>query len=637
MKKITINIILVALVALSFSCKNEFLDIVPEGTPSMDNAFSNRTNAKKFLYTCYSYLPSFENAATSPGFLSGGEYALYNTRPGHRVGENAWFIGQGLQNSNSPYLDYWDGDNSGNKMWVAIRDCNIFLENIHKPQDLSEFERRRWESEVKFLKAFYHFWMLQCYGPIPIIEKNLDVNAAIDEVRVYRQPVDEVVNFITNLLDESLVDLPDYIELEGTEYGRVTKSVAYALKAKTLVLAASPLFNGNPDYASYIDKNGVRLFPAEYDNSKWGKAAAAAKQAIDFAEANGHQLYRFMSAVQLTDYTKTKLSISEAVCDRWNEEIIWGSGRNTNGLQQLGFPKLSATLNNWQAYSVLAPTMEVAEQFYSNNGVPINEDKGEYWTAEYDERFKPTTIPNEYPNRYNMLVGDRTAKLHLHREPRFYANLGFNRGKWYVSGNPNDSTAVNTIRNYRGEYAGLITTEDYSITGYYPRKIISYRSEVTNTSYSSYRYAFPIIRLADLYLLYAEALNESLGTPSAEVYQAVNIVRERAGLEGVKESWVNYSKFPTKPDTKVGMREIIHNERKNELALEGQIVWDKKRWKEPLNRYIQGWNITANKEAGYYELTTIYDRGPFTFKEYFWPIKTSSIQKNPNLLQGPGW
>lgn len=637
MKKIFQKITLVTFLAFSFSCANEFLDIVPEGVPSLENAFSNRTNAEKFLHTCYSYLPSFENAASAPGFLAGGEYALHNTKPEHRTGLDVWYIGQGLQNSNDPYLNYWDGGRSGSNMWVAIRDCNIFLENIHKPQDLSQFERMRWESEVKFLKAYYHFWMLQCYGPIPIVDANLEVNAGVDEVRVSRKPVDEVIAYITNLLDESLENLPNVIELEGTEFGRITKSMAYAVKAKTLVLAASPLFNGNPDYANYIDKKGVKLFPENVDNAKWEKAAAACKEAIDFAEANGHQLYKFFSAIALTDYTKTKLSISEAVCDRWNPEIVWGSSRNSNGLQQLSYPKISSTLNNWNAYSMLSPTMEVAEQFYSNNGVPIEEDNGEYWTAEYKNRYRPTVIPDEYPNQYNLQVGEKTAKLHLKREPRFYANLGFNRGKWYVSGVPNDSAAVAHLRNYRGEYSGLITTEDYSITGYYPRKIISYRSEVTNTSYTSYRYAFPIIRLADLYLLYAESLNESLGSPSAEVYQAVDKIRERAGLKGVKESWAKHSKFPAKPDTKEGMRDIIQHERKCELALEGQVLWDKKRWKEPLKRYIQGWNINANGEAGYYELTTLFDRGAYTYKEYFWPIKTTSIQKNPNLLQSPGW
>lgn len=637
MKKIFLYLTILTLSATVWSCKN-YLDIVPEGVASMDNAFSNRTNAEKFLFTCYSYLPAFTNPASNVAFLGGDEYWVHNSEPERRLGINCWYIGRGEQNSNAPYLDFWEGANGGKNLWIGIRDCNIFLENISKPQDIGTMERNRWIAEVTFLKAYYHFYLLQLYGPIPIVDVNLGVDADINDVRVFRSPVDEVVDYIVATIDGCMDNLPDYIEQEGTELGRITKSIAKAMKAKTLVLAASPLFNGNSDYANFKDSRGTYLFSREQSVEKWSRAATAVKEAIDFAQTTGnHSLYYFSESPRdFSDYSKTKLSISEAVCDRWNSEIIWGATGGTGTLQTLCFPKIGSSLNYWGARSMVVPTMKVVEQFYSDNGVPVDEDNGEFWSTEYANRYTVGVVADQTPNQYNMEVGGRTAKLHLHREPRFYADLGFNRGKWYVSGNSNDNTAVANIHNYQTEYSGMITTEDFSITGYYSRKVCSYRSEITSSSLSLYNYAFPLIRLADLYLLYAECLNEVSG-PSDEVFTYIDAVRQRAGLNGVRESWANYSKLPTKPNTQGGLREIIHAERLNELALEGQRFWDLRRWKVALDKKIEGWNISGKKEAEYYRLTTVWERSPYTYKDYLWPIKTSSIQKNPNLVQNPGW
>src|SRR5690606_6599447 len=105
-------------------------------------------------------------------------------------------------------------------------------------------------------------------------------------------------------------------------------------------------------------------------------------------------------------------------------------------------------------------------------------------------------------------------------------------------------------------------------------------------------YPWPMMRLADLYLIYAEALNESSG-PSEEVFLYLDKIRERAGLKGVKESWTNYSKNPTKPTSKEGLRDIIRRERNIEMCFEGSRFWDLRRWKlaaQELNKNITGWD-----------------------------------------------
>ena len=146
MKKIIISISLVIAAMLCSTSCSDYLDIVPEGTPSMDNAFSNRINSFKFLHTCYSYLPSWDQGG-SIGFLAGDEHWLMPKGTGfidQRISLNAWEIGRGEQNNNDPYQNFWDGGNGGTNLWVAIRDCNIFLENINKPLDLQNYERTRW-------------------------------------------------------------------------------------------------------------------------------------------------------------------------------------------------------------------------------------------------------------------------------------------------------------------------------------------------------------------------------------------------------------------------------------------------------------------------------------------------------------
>lgn len=641
MKKIILGATIALTLTFTGTSCGDYLNIVPEGTPSLDNAFSNRINSFKFLYTCYSYLPSWDQGG-SIGFLAGDEHWLIPKGTGfieQRISLNAWEIGRGEQNSNDPWQNYWDGGNGGTNLWVAIRDCNTFLENIHKPEDIEEYERVRWIAEVKFLKAYYHYYLFSLYGPIPIMDENISIDSSQEEVRRYRDPVDDVVAYIVALLDEAANDLPVTIADELIELGRATQIIAKSVKAQVLLLAASPLFNGNADYASVKDNRDRYIFgSAEPDKNKWQKAADAAMEAIQLAESHGHALYTYHLALSsISDATKRILSIKGAVTEKWNKEILWGSTRNVTGLETVSMAKHTKG-NNWNARSVLAPTLSVAETFYSSHGVPISEDNGAFWSENYPKRYSTMTIPDEGDNRYILELGAETAALHLEREPRFYASLAFDRGTWYGKGYTNDEQRNLGLYRFRArEVSGRSTSEDHSFTGYLNKKVCSYECNLTSGSWSPYRYAFPIIRLADLYLMYAEALNEVKDSPDDEVYRYVDLVRERAGLEGVVDSWGKYSINPDKPMTQGGMRQIIRNERLNELAGEGRRFWDLRRWKQDLPSEVRGWNIKGQSAQEFYRVTTLYRRTKYSYKDYLWPLKVSSLLKNPNLVQNPGW
>ena len=178
----------------------------------------------------------------------------------------------------------------------------------------------------------------------------------------------------------------------------------------------------------------------------------------------------------------------------------------------------------------------------------------------------------------------------------------------------------------------------FSSTGYWSKKLVNYLNTATDDRYVVQNYPYPVIRLADLYLMYAEAQNEAYG-PSDEVYSYINPVRARAGLRSVQESWRNFSVQQSKFEDKNGLREIIHQERLIELAFEGFRFWDLRRWKKAiqvLNQPITGWSIDQSAPEDYYRPHLLYNQR-FTTRDYLWPIKEEELLRNQNLLQAPGW
>ncbi|MDO7171590.1 RagB/SusD family nutrient uptake outer membrane protein [Mariniflexile sp. AS56] len=620
------------IMACFFSC-DSYIDVVPDNIATIDIAFNNRDNAERFFYTLYHYMPSHGNVNANPGLI-GGDEVWINPISGNGLG--AFKMTQGFQNVVSPELNWWSG--YSNDMFVGLRDCNIFLENIDRPRDLIEEEKTRWIAETKFLKAYYHFWLLRMYGPIPIIDQNTPVGASVEEVRLERDKVDDVVNYIVSLLDEAMVDLPPFIAVPALELGRATQPIAASIKAQVLAFAASPLLNGNPAYSNWVNNAGEPYVNQTFDITKWEKAAEASAEAIMLSEENGHSLYKSNGSAQFTlsDSTITKLSIREAVSKRWNPEIIWGNqNSNASGLQSMSFVKADPSLTPeelGQAATNWSPTLTMAELFYSDNGVPIEEDLA----YDYAGRYGVKTAGSDH--RYYIEEGYQTASLHFNREPRFHASLGFDGSKIYGMGQVNDKS-IFTIKSKNGQPASGSNDRNYSVTGYYAKKLINLEDIISGGSWRVNAYPFPVIRLSDMYLLYAECSNEAYG-PSAEVYDNIDIVRERAGLDGVVASWAAHSNNPSKPNSKEGLREIIHQERLIELSFEGHRFWDLRRWLKAQTYLdgteMKGWSIKASTVVDYYKVTLV-GKTAFSQKNYFWPIKESDLLVNPNLDQAPGW
>ena len=172
MKKITKYIPTIILTLLC-SC-SDYLDIVPDNVTTLDIVFNNRNTAERYLANCYHFVPDHGSVKRIPGMGAGHECWFYTTNDSHFDNEVSFYIARGLQNIDAPYANYWDGEGGSNlPMFRAIRECNIFLDYVrdqHKVNDLTDSERKRWIAEVNVLKAYYHFFLFEHYGPIPIVD-----------------------------------------------------------------------------------------------------------------------------------------------------------------------------------------------------------------------------------------------------------------------------------------------------------------------------------------------------------------------------------------------------------------------------------------------------------------------------------
>lgn len=634
-------IIAIGLVAGLSSCQ-KYLNIVPDNVATIDYAFRNRMEAQKYLFTCYNSLPNLSTLGGNPGFLGSGE--LITNYPGYSAyGDiDGFYCGMilGQQNRVEPMGDFWEGRHRGKPYYQALRECNIFLENVHTVPDLTPLERGRWIAEVKFLKAYYHYWLMRMYGPIPVIRQNLPVSASVEESRIPREPVDDVVQYIVQLIDEATPDLPELLMNETDELGRITQAIALSVKAEVLTTAASPLFNGNTDYASFKQSKGGHYISQTFSTAKWAAAAEACKAAIDACHATGLKLYEYIPRVAtypLSDTTLRQMSIRGAITEKWNPEIVWGGSNSMTetgptGLQGNAQAYLSPIGSTSSAKQNLNVPLNITDMFYSNNGVPINEDP----SYDFPNRFTRLRTAG-VDEKFYIKEGYVSAQANFDREPRYYADLAFDGAIWYGSGRLDDRNPF-WVESKLKQIAGTGVGTNYGVSGYWPKKLVNFNNAYTAQTYTIETYPWPIIRLADMYLLYAEALNESEG-PTATVLDYIDQVRARAGLQGVTDSWQNHSRNPNKPTTKEGLREIIRQERMIETAFEGKRFWDIRRWKtaqQLLNQPLTGWNILGTEAQDYYRVK-ILQTPVFTTKDYLWPLWEHTVIVNPNLVQNPGW
>jgi len=618
-----------ALLCMSMSSCVDYLDIVPDEIPTDKDAFLDETAALRYIYSCYGYLPQPNNGPGSLDFMTGDEIIT--------AFEHETFAAfpKGNYTASNTVISYWD------TFFQGIRQCHIMLNNVATVPGLSQSQIDRYTGEAKFLIAYYHYLLVRCYGATIIVDEEPSVSTPVEEYKA-RTPLDECVAYICQMFDEAAELLP--ATCKGSEYGRATSVVAKALKGKMLVYAASPLFNSNR-YAGLENPDGTKLFPQAADASKWTTAKTALYEAIQAAEAAGHAQYTGGSAYGDNKYPTdpTLRNLRYNMHDAGNPDILWADcrGEGYYGLQNKSLPgQLDKADPKWNGVS---PTWAMLNRFYTENGLPLSEDPNY-------KNLNPMEIVTINDDAFGK-VGEKTLRFNLNREPRFYAWVAYENGYYEISNGSNAGGYTNDanydpegrlVTNFvlggncsLGQDLNNLRTNNWAPSCYLNKKGVNPDYQVSANNWLAPEYPWPLMRMADLYLLYAEACVECNDLSAAKTY--LNKVRTHAGIPTVEQSWETIAGVTL---TQAKLRDIVRQERMVELYLENQNFWDMRRWllaEKYFDQKVQGLNNKATTIDELATLTTYDFERKFGSHQYLLPIPLSDVNKNPQVVQNPGY
>lgn len=630
MKKIY-YLIVFSMVLLT-SCN--YLDVVPEGQPSTTDIFKTAVQAQNYVYTLYDNIPNRYHCQYLPDLCAGGDMLT------GWYGSVRWFswksvVYNDMESASSTSYKIWDPSCNASPgsctydIYQSIRNCYYFLDNVASVPDITSDDMKHWKGEAYFLIAYYHQTLLEYYGPVVLMDKEVSLNAGSNDIYKARAPYDSCVNFIADKYRQAIDLLP--ATRTSNELNRATGATAYGQLARLLLYAASPLVNGNTEfYSSFKNKDGKNLINQIYDASKWKKAMDVAKEAIAFCESNGYGLYTNPAGNNLSDFERGKLNYHSAFVgigtgSFWNStEILFGDasqGDISYNAKNIA-PRIGYKTYNSAGYrGYLVPTWDCVGSYYSKNGLPMNVD--------------PAT---KNLDLYSVATGDSTALLNRNREPRFYASIGYDRGLYEINGG---TISIHSRYKEPQGYDGITSNEYQSNNGYFCQKYIS-KTDTYNTTtktLANNKFVYPYLRMAELYLDYAEAEFEYSGKLDDYALQCLNKVRNRCGLPNFEDSWALAGGIPTGD----ALRQILHQERTNEFLMEGRRFHDIRRWKiaeTEMNRVPKSWTLTGSTAATFYKVTDMYENMTRTFstpKSYWLAIPISAMNGNYNLVQNPGY
>lgn len=633
----TIYKLVFAIFFLSIGISACTLDIVPDEIDTDKDAFSDKNAARRYLYSCYGYLPQSNVPSGSLDHMTADEVVTaFEHEP------FASFAKGNYTPSNLP-ISYWKD------FFKGLRQCHIFLNNVNSVPGLSEASKADYAAQVKYLLGYYHYLLVRCYGPTILIREEPSVTTPADQYQK-REPFDVCVQQVCDWLDEAAAVLPAN-RVDAKEYGLATSVAAKAIKAKMKLYAASPLFNGNSKfYGDFKDKDGVQLMPTEYQPQKWVDAKNDIKVAIDLAEANGYALCRDLSDYPTNTSNKYPTNAAQrllrfSLVKDFNSEILVAETRNEGGyaIQNKSLP----FVNDNVAWNGVSPTWTMLNRFYTKNGLPYDED------PEYKSRDKLQVVTVGEEHAEEAAVGKQTILFNLDREPRFYAWVAFQGGYYEVRSTVSNGGYASDASykdgrlicdfilggncSRRKSSSGNPRTGNYAPAAYLNKKGVNPLNEVSTGGTGYKRYVWPVIRLADLYLAYAEACVEvGDATSLGEAKKYLNFVRQRAGIPTVEKSWEGIATLD-----QAKLRQIVRQERMNEFYLENQTFWDLRRWLQAegtLGVKAQGLNSLATNIQELAQLKTIdFERKFESPTQYLMPIPIEDINKNVNLVNNPGY
>lgn len=599
---------------LSTGCKKGYFDAVPKDLVDVNAIFKNKTETENWLAGIYSKI-------LDPNSTSAGSARYFA----------AWCEELDLNTPSAQATNALSGVTAGVNIWTpnyqGIRLANIFMANVENPGSniLDEPNGaalvQQYKGEARFLRAYFYWTLMKLYGPVVLVGDK--IGEVDDNYQQPRNTWTECINYVLSEMDAAKEMVPErhIVAATGaddlTQTGRINKLIIDAVKSQITLYDASPLFNGNTAMASFQNKDGKALMNTSYDATKWAKAAAAAKEAIGHAVDYGKKIFKTTPA-NADPFIAAFNSHRDLFLTGWADEGIWI--RTVTAYQAWEVDAAPRAANGTTTNSNLTPPQEMVDQYRMyNTGKRIDEAGSGYNPT----GFTATAKAGFYvANTSNMYVG---------REPRFYNAITFNGATVPFVAKSGQTHVQFWPTGNSGNGGG--SEVRYPRTGYLVRKNTNPARNLSNNSGNVVRPAM-YIRLGELYLNYAEALNES-NPGHADVLTYLNAIRTRGGLR----------EFPADSLSQDQLRQQIRQERLIELAYEGHRFYDVRRWKiagKPEGRQggeFTGMNVlvgTSLNDPAYYERVRSSTRA-WDDRFYLFPLPQSELNRNTKMVQPPGY
>jgi len=567
----TRNLLLIFICMLSAACEKSFLDQEIDGRLPVESIWSSTDRAFGFLNNAYTNLTGVYMR------VGGAMLASASDEAKHSADESA------IQDFNN---GGWSAANPIENVWghyyAGIRKTNLFLENIDRVPLLRRDNeegvdpvklaiRERMKGEAHFLRAFFYFELVKRYGGVPLVLKSLSLS---DDLDIPRSSIDECIEQILQDCDAAVEKLPKVYGASGStvevdDIGQAGR----ATQGSALALKARALLY----YAS-------PLFNPQNTTSRWEEAAEAAKEVMDL------NVYRLLPLTGTVSHNNIFYQATGAA--QYHNEIIF----STNYFEDSQFDMLNAPLTV-NGRGLTNPSQEMVDAFGMANGLAITDSRSGY----------------------------DPEKPYVGRDPRFYAAIRYHG----ITVSQNDQVKYLSIAS--GSIDAVNSAFNATRTGYYLGKFSS-NSSVWDLRTVTVNRTNVLMRYAEVLLNYAEARNEVSG-PDQTVYDAVNAVRQRAGL--------NPSALPGGL-SKEQMRTFIRNERRVELCFEEHRFFDVRRWKLYGNKEttipVTGISVVIDEYYNPSFVNFAVENRTFTPNMYLMPIPQIEIAKSKQIIeQNPGW
>ncbi len=586
MKKYIIILSIFTLILSNYSCEefklgDEFLVKAPGADVTIDTVYANIENAKKALYAAYSTLPYGLPITWGQGNNCMHQDVLEcltdltSTYLSWGGANTYYYPGKydaGLENDPGMDSKY---NFTGEGGWVGIRRAWIFIDNIDKVPDADQETKNRLKGEALMIIAIHYSNMFRHYGGMPWVGKAFDPN---EDLKTPRMTARATMDSIVGIIDRAIPYLPWQVDNVQNNEGHITRAGAKALKIRVLLFGASPLFNSNEPF--YEGSKDYTWF-GKYDASLWQRVVNACEDFINDLNANG------IYALEDNPEMEPRDNFKHGYYDRGNSEVLIPIHK-----------RYKVTEKNYNFFKVCRwgiarPTQEFVDMFPMKNGKDITD---------------PTS-------------GYNPKNPYIDRDPRLYASVIVNGDK------------------YRGRKAELWlggkdrkkADNSTAGTGYILRKFWLDGNKAT--SHGSI-VQWPFIRLPEVYLSYAEALNEANNGPTPLAYEYLNKTRKRVKVGDVPTGL-----------TKEEFRAEVLKERARELFMEEVRWFDLIRWKmdDEFFRQLHGILIKRDKktkELSYEVVGTKYQRAWVQTRDRKWWLSafpSDEINKDYGLIQNPGW